>query len=104
MKKERAELVEKNHPKLSMRTQCKLLAVTRSSLDYKPVEEDTEDLSIMRLMDEIYLIDPCVGMRRLVKLLSDHDLKVNRKRIGRLRRKMGLETLWCRPRRTSISK
>ena len=102
MKKERAELVEKNHPKLSMRTQCKLLAVTRSSLDYKPVEEDTEDLSIMRLMDEIYLIDPCVGMRRLVKLLSDHDLKVNRKRIGRLRRKMGLETLWCRPRRTSI--
>ena len=103
MKKERAELVEKNHPKLSMRTQCKLLEVTRSSLDYKPVEEDPEDLRIMRLMDEIYLIDPCIGVRRLVKLLwRDHGLKVNRKRIVRLRRKMGLETLWCRPRNTSV--
>jgi putative transposase len=34
VKKERAELVEKNHPKLSMRTQCNLLEVSRSSLDY----------------------------------------------------------------------
>ena len=51
MKRERAELVEKDHPKLSMRTQCKLLVVTRSSLDYQPVVEDPEDLRIIRLMD-----------------------------------------------------
>ena len=104
MKKERAELVEKNHPKLSMRTQCKLLEVPRSSLDYRPAPESEEDLRIMRLMDEIYLIDPCEGTRRLVKLLRrDHDLVANRKRLQKLRRKMGLETIWCQPRNTSAA-
>ena len=99
----RAELVEKNHPKLSLREQCKLLGVSRTALSYKPVEESAEDVSLMRLMDEIYMKDPCVGSRRLVTLLErDHGMKVNRKRVQRLRRKMGIETIWCRPRRTSI--
>lgn len=99
----RAELVEKNHPKLSVREQCDLLGVSRTSLSYKPVEESAEDVGLMRLMDEIYMKDPCVGSRRLVPLLErDHGVKVNRKRVQRLRRKMGIETIWCRPRRTSI--
>jgi putative transposase len=102
VKKERAELVEKNHPKLSVRTQCELLEVPRSSLDYRPVGESEEDRELMRLMDEIYRIDPCIGTRRLVKVLErDHGRKVNRKRLRRLRREMGLETIWCRPRNTS---
>lgn len=57
----------------------------------------------MQLMDEIYLIDPCIGVMRLVKFLSDNEIIANPKRIRRLRRKMGLETIWCRPRRTSIA-
>ncbi len=102
MKQERAELVKKNHPKLSVRTQCELLEVPRSSLDYRPVGESEEDRELMRLMDEIYLIDPCIGTRRLVKVLErDHGRKVNRKRLQRLRREMGLETIWCRPPNTS---
>lgn len=102
MKRERAELVEKNHPRLSQRTQCQLLEVPRSSLHYQKVPESAEDLHIMKWMDEIYLEDPCVGTRRLVEVLwRDHQRRVNRKRIQRLRRKMGLETIWCRPRRTS---
>ena len=102
MKKERAELVEKNHPQLSVRAQCELLEVPRSSLDYRPVGESEDDRELMRLMDEIYLIDPCIGTRRLVKVLErDHGRKVNRKRLRRLRREMGLETIWCRPRNTS---
>jgi putative transposase len=99
----RAELVDKNHPKLSVREQCKLLGVTRSSINYRPVEEDPEDAQVMGLLDEIYLIDPCLGSRRLETILErDHGIKANRKRIQRLRRKMGIETIWCRPRRTSI--
>jgi len=98
----RAELVEKDYPQLSLRAQCKLLAVARATLDYRPVPENEEDARLMRLMDEIYLIDPCIGTRRLVKLMDrDHGLRVNRKRLQRLRRKMGLETIWCRPRNTS---
>jgi len=95
--------VDKDHPRLSIRTQCELLGVSRSSLDYRPVAVSADDLRLMRLMDEIYLVDPCVGTRRLVTLLErDHGQHVNRKRLQRLRREMGLETIWCRP-RTSVA-
>ena len=99
----RAGLVEKEHPKLSVREQCKILGVTRSALNYKPVEESAEDKRIMRILDEIYTMDPSIGSRRLPTVLDrDYGIKANRKRIQRLRRKMGIETIWCRPRRTSI--
>jgi len=53
----------------------------------------------MRILDEIYLRDPCLGTRRLVPLLKrDYNLQVNRKRVRRLRQIMGVETIWCRPR------
>ena len=100
--RERTGLMEKQHPKISMRRQCELLGVARSTVDYVPVPEDPEDLLIKRLLDEIYLKDPCLGSRRLVTVLErDYGLKVNRKRIQRLRDEMGVETIWCRP-RTSI--
>ncbi len=95
-------LVDKNHPQLSMRKQCELLGVARSTVDYEPAAESAEDLRIKRLLDEIYLIDPCLGSRRLVTVLErDHGVKINRKHLQRLRREMGHEAIWCRP-RTSI--
>ena len=95
-------LVDKNHPQLSMRKQCELLGVARSSVDYEPVAESAEDQRIKRLLDEIYLKDPCLGSRRLVTVLErDHGVKINRKHLQRLRREMGHEAIWCRP-RTSI--
>jgi putative transposase len=85
-----------------MRRQCKLLGVARASKDYKPVAEDPEDIRIKRLLDEIYMIDPCLGSRRLVTVLGrDHGIVVNRKRLQRLRREIGHEAIWCKP-RTSI--
>ena len=100
--RERIELMDKGHPKISMRTQSRLLGVARSTANYKPVGEDPEDIRIKRLLDEIYLIDPCLSSRRLVTVLErDHGIKVNRKRLGRLRREMGHEAIWCKP-RTSI--
>lgn len=99
--KDRAELVEEKHPKLSVRKQCLLLNIARSSLTYKAVAESQEDLRIKRLLDEIYLVDPCLGSRRLVAVLKrDHDIRVNRKRLQRLRREIGHETIWCKPRTT----
>jgi putative transposase len=100
--RERVELIEKNHPKLSMRKQCELLTVARSTVSYQAVPEDPEDIRIKRLLDEIYLIDPCLGSRKLVTLLKrDHGVNINRKRVQRLRREMGQEAIWCKP-RTSI--
>lgn len=100
--RERIELVEKKHPKLSKRKQCELLGVARSSVDYQPVKESEEDIKIKRLLDEIYMIDPCLGSRRLVTILErDHGIKVNRKRLQRLRQEIGHEAIYCKP-RTSI--
>ena len=74
----------------------------RSTAGYQAAAEDPEDIRIKRLLDEIYLIDPCLGSRRLVTVLErDHGVKVNRKRLDRLRREMGHEAIWCKP-RTSI--
>lgn len=100
--RDRVELVDKKHPKISMRKQCELIGVARSTVTYKPVEEDPEDIRIKRLLDETYLIDPCMGSRKLVTIMErDHGIPINRKRIQRLRREMGQEAIWCKP-RTSI--
>lgn len=94
--------MDKEHPKISMRRQSELLGVSRSTAAYKPVAEDPEEIRIKRLLDEIYLIDPCLGSRRLVTVLErEHGIKINRKRLDRLRREMGHEAIWCKP-RTSI--
>ena len=53
--KGRARLVEESHPELSLRTQCKLLGVARSTLDYQPVKESAEDLQIKRWMDNVFI-------------------------------------------------
>ena len=58
------------NPEVSVRRQCEILAVSRSSLAYKSKGESEEDVRIKRLLDEIYLIDPCLGSRRLVKILD----------------------------------
>ena len=98
----RVELTEKEHPEISMRRQCELLSISRSSASYKPVEESAEDFRIKRVLDELYLIDPCLGSRRLVTVLKrDYGIVVNRKKVQRLRREMGIEAIYCKP-RTSI--
>ena len=100
--RDRIELVEKSHPELSMRKQCELLGVARSSVAYQAVPENPEDIRIKRLLDEIFMIDPCLGSRKLVTVLKrDHGVEINRKRVQRLRREMGHKAIWCKP-RTSI--
>lgn len=95
-------MVEKGHRLLSVRKQCELLGVARSSLQYEAKLPREGDLEVMRILDEIYLKDPCLGSRRLgVILRRDYEMSMNRKRIQRLRRLMGVETIYCRP-RTSV--
>jgi len=88
-----------------MRTQCKILSVSRSSLAYRPVEPSEADVRIKRILDELYLHDPCLGSRRLVTVLErDHGQVCNRKRIVRLRNEMGIEAIYCKPRTTIVDK
>ncbi len=75
---------------LSKTRRCELLGVARSTAYYRPEPVSEEDLMLMRLIDEIHLRLPFFGSRRIRDELEDCDHTVNRKRIQRLMRQMGL--------------
>ena len=85
---------------LAKTRRCELLDVARSSAYYHPEPVSEADLALMRLIDEIHLKRPFYGSRRMRDALEDRGHKVNRKRIQRLMRQMGLRALYPR-RRTS---
>ncbi len=76
-----------------MRRQCHLLGLTRSSLYYEPVEVSAEELRLMREIDQRYTRRPFYGSRRIVLELREAGYDVNRKRVQRLMRIMGLQAL-----------
>jgi putative transposase len=80
-----------------VRRQCALLGLSRSSLYYEPAGETTENLRLMRLLDEEYTAHPFLGSRRLTKWLVEQGEAVNRKRVQRLLRVMGLEAIYPKP-------
>lgn len=86
-------LVEVDHPVLSLRHQCELLALNRSSLYYHPVAVDPETLILMNLIDEEYTRHPFYGSRKITRFLRETGYWVNRKRIQRLMNLMGLEAI-----------
>lgn len=81
----------------SLRQQCGLLGVNRSSLYYQPREESEENLGLMRLLDEQYTRTPYYGVLRMVAYLRSLGHEVNPKRVRRLLRTMGLEALYQKP-------
>jgi putative transposase len=90
-------LVEVDHPELSVRRQCELLGLSRSSLYYEPARETAENLRLMQLLDQEYTAHPFLGSRRLTQWLSAQGEEVNRKRVQRLMRFMGLEAIYPKP-------
>jgi putative transposase len=90
-------LVEPGHPQLSVRRQCELLGLSRSTLYYEPAGETADNLRLMRLIDREYTAHPFLGSRRLTAWLSGQGEAVNRKRVQRLLRLMGLEAIYPKP-------
>jgi putative transposase len=91
-------LIESEYSKLSVRRQCELLGLSRSSLYYEPASETTENLRLMRLIDEQYTAHPSHGSRRMMVWLNkDKGEEVNRKRVQRLMRLMGLVAIYPKP-------
>ena len=82
---------------VSMRRQCELVGVNRSSLYYEAVEPDAEELAVMRRIDEIHLKYPFFGSRKIARMMKEEGLQVNRKRVQRLMRRMGLESTAPKP-------
>jgi putative transposase len=93
-------LVEPKHALLSVRRQCALLGLNRSTWYYEPAAETAANLALMRRIDEQYLRTPFYGSRRMTAWLQREGEEVNRKRVRRLMRRMGLEAIYPKPRTT----
>jgi putative transposase len=96
-------LIEPDHPDLSIRRQCELLDLNRSSYYLPPAAAPAEDLRLMRLIDQQFLRTPFYGSRRMTACLGRAGETVNRKRVQRLMALMGLEALFPRPRVTTAT-
>ena len=91
-------MVGRQRSSLSVVHQCRLLGISRSSVYYRPVGASQEDLELMREIDRQYMLTPFYGSRRIVAWLKTQGYQVNRKRVQRLMRTMGLEAIYRRPR------
>lgn len=97
-------MVELNHAHLSIRRQCELLDLNRSTLYYEPATESELNLTLMRLLDEYYLQMPFLGVIKMTERLRSQGYEVNPKRVRRLLRKMGLVAIYPTPKTTVPNK
>ena len=90
-------MVERMNPGLPISQQCRLLAVPRASVYRKPAAANADDLTTMTLIDRQYLARPYYGSRRMAAWLATQGDRVNRKRVQRLMRLLGLAAIYQRP-------
>ncbi|WP_408848031.1 IS3 family transposase, partial [Acidibrevibacterium fodinaquatile] len=90
--------LDRDHPTLSLRRQCALLGVARSGVYRQRRAANDDDLALMRRIDELFLRWPFLGSRRMVAMLAAEGIRVNRKRVRRLMRLMGIVPLGPKPR------
>lgn len=83
---------------LSVVRQCQLLGIPRSSFYYQPQSPSEEEWILLRLIDQQYLETPFYGSRRISVVLRQQGYEVNRKRVQRLMRQLGIEAIYPKPR------
>jgi putative transposase len=95
---DRRALVDRNQADLSIRRQCALLGIARSGV-YRssPAANDDDDPTLMRRIDELFTAWPFLGSRRITVMLRAEGHGINRKRVRRLMRKMGIAALGPNP-------
>jgi putative transposase len=82
---------------VSIRRQCELLGVSRAGVYYECEPTSCEELLLMRRIDELHLKLPFYGSRKMTVTLKAEGHLINRKRIQRLMRQMGLEAMVPKP-------
>jgi len=95
---QRRSWIQSEHSVLSVRRQCELLGLARSSWYYQPREVSAENLSLLRLLDEQYTRCPFYGVRRMTAWLRTQGHLVNSKRVARLMRALGITAIYPGPR------
>jgi putative transposase len=92
--RERCQEVQAGHARLSVRRQCALLGLNRSSYYYEPGPESRENLELMRRLDQLHTRHPVYGSPRLTIELRRDGWAINPKRVARLMRLMGIEAIY----------
>jgi len=86
-------MIDRQHT-LPVTRQCQLLSLNRSTVYYQPKGVPDEDLKLMRRIDEMHLKRPFYGSRRIQDWLLEEGYTINRKRVQRLMRVMGVTALY----------
>ena len=94
----RRKIVDSGYPSFSIRRQCKVLQLQRSTYYYQPIGESPLNLELMRKIDELFMELPFFGSRQMRNILRDTGYSVGRERVRRLMRKMGLMAVYQKPR------
>lgn len=89
--------VDPTDPVLSVTRQCQLIGLNRASYYYEPATCSPENLRLMAEIDREYTAHPFLGTRRMTTWLHEQGHQVNRKRVQRLMRLMGLEAVYPKP-------
>jgi putative transposase len=97
---DRRKFIEPQNNDISVRRQCELLDVARSTYYYKQVGESEENQQLMLEIDRIYTESPFYGTRRITAVLNRMPRwsEVDRKRVRRLMGLMGIEAIYPKPR------
>lgn len=89
---------------LPITRQCELLSLNRSTVYYRLQDVSEMDLKLMRRIDEMHLNRSFYGSRRIRDWLQDEGYEINRKRVQRLMRQMGIRALYPKPRTSKPGK
>ena len=95
---DRRAKLDRDHPSLSVRRQCAMLGLARSGVYRLPRAANDDDLLLMRRIDELFTRWPFLGSRRMAAMLRAEGVVINRKRVQRLMRRMGIAALGPKPR------
>jgi putative transposase len=83
--------------KISIKQQCALLKLPRSTAYYRPVEVPQSDLELMKRIDELHLQWPFAGSRMTRDFLRQDGYKLGRRHVRTLMRKMAIDVLYRKP-------
>ena len=93
----RKKWIEADNLELSISKQCLLAAIPKGTFYYSKVDVSREDVEVMHFIDKQYADTPYYGSRRMEALLKRNGYQVNRKRVRRLMKVMGLEAIYPGP-------
>ena len=97
---DRRAKLDRDHPHRSVRQQCAMLGIARSGVHRLPCPANDDELGLRRRIDELFMQWPFLGSRRMTAMLRAEAVTINRKRVQRLMRRMGIAALGPKPRTT----